>query len=72
MRMTLTYYAGAELKMLSTPLKVNLREKVVLLSVGRTQWIKTAPVRPHHGQARQGLVTDHQRDDSSNTQSAEL
>ena len=46
MRMTLTCCAGAELKMLLTPLlmKVNLREKVVLLSVGRSQWIKTVPL----------------------------
>ena len=46
MRMTLTCCAEAELKMLLTPLlmKVNLSEKVVLLSVGRSQWIKTVPL----------------------------
>ena len=44
MRMTLTCCAGAELKMLLIPMKVNLREKVVLLSVGRSQWIKTVPL----------------------------
>ena len=38
MRMNLTCCAGAELKVLLTPLlmKVNLREKVVLLSMGRS------------------------------------
>ena len=46
MRMTLTCCAGAELKMLLTPLlmKVNLSKKLVLLSVGRSQWIKTVPL----------------------------
>ena len=44
MRMTLTCCAGAELKMLLILMKVNLREKVVLLSVGRSQWIKTVPL----------------------------
>ena len=46
MRMTLTCCAGAVVKMFLTPLlmKVNLREKVVLVSVGRSQWIKTVPL----------------------------
>ena len=46
MRMTLTRCAGAELKMLLTPLlmKVKHSEKVVLLSVGRSQWIKIVPL----------------------------
>ena len=44
--MTLTCCAGAELKRLFTPLlmKVSLGEKVVFLSVGGSQWIKTVPL----------------------------
>ena len=46
MRMTLTCYAGAELKMRFIPIlmKVNSREMVVVLSVGRSHWIKTVGI----------------------------
>jgi len=62
MMMTLTSCAGAELKMLFTPLlmKMNLRERVVLLTVGSSQWIKMCPAHIWMGVAggdeSQGII----------------